>query len=80
MMGKLPEDRRNIFTDAYRFYEKYWDMPDTDTAYAECAAEMAEIGNRHGNTILAKELLIAIYTAIEQENRAAREAQNSAER
>lgn len=77
-MGKLTEERRDIWKDVYRFYEEHWEIPDTSDAWAGCAADMARIDNKYGGTPLARQLLMACYTAIEQDKRAAREAFNNA--
>lgn len=73
-MEKLTEDRREIFTDIYRYYEKYWDMPDKVESWAEAAAEMCRIATKHGNTPLVVNLLNACYWAIDAETKLAREA------
>lgn len=70
----LPKDRREIFSDIYRLYERYWNIPDVESAYVECIKEMAEINKKHGGTPLVKNLLLALYDSIDQENRIAREA------
>lgn len=71
-MAKLPEEKRNAFSAAYRFYEAHWDMPDTEEAWTECARDMAQIATEHKNTELITEFLMACFQVIDLENRAAR--------
>ena len=73
-MAKMPEDRRAVFTDIYKLYEKYWDMPNTVEAWHDLAAEFGPMTEKHGNTPLVNRLLMAVYDAIDEENRSIMEA------
>ena len=76
-MTKLPDERREAFTAAYRFYESHWDMPDTAEAWESCAKEAGAIASGHGNTTLITELIMACYQAIDKENAEARRLINT---
>ena len=73
-MAKLPDDRRAAFTAAYRFYEQHWDMPDTVEAWTEAASQLGPVSKEHGDTPLIRNLLMACYQTIDDENADARKA------
>lgn len=75
-MSKLPDDRRAVFTDIYGYYERHWDMPDTAEAWKDAAEQMGVISTKHGNTPLVKNLLMACFQTIDDENRVIRKAVN----
>ena len=77
-MSKLPEDRREIFKEVYNFYEQNWDMPDTDEAWQKLALQLGPLAEKHGNTHLIRNLLMACYETISDEIKDAREAINNA--
>lgn len=57
----LPEAERAIFTDLYRYYEKYQPRTfDLDT-FCEAADEMALKVWDHGQSPLAKRVFSAVY-------------------
>lgn len=68
-MSKLPEDRREMFTDAYRYYESHWDMPCTVDAWEKAAKDMCEVARKHDNNGLIARLLLAVYDTISEEHR-----------
>lgn len=73
-MAKLPDDRRAAFTAAYRFYEEHWDMPDTVEAWTKAAEEIGTVCAENGNTPLVRNLIMACYQTIDDENAEARKA------
>lgn len=75
-MSKLPDDRRSVFADVYGYYERHWDMPDTEEAWTGAAEQMGAISTKHGNSPLVMNLLMACFQTIDDENRAIRKAVN----
>lgn len=73
-MAKLPEEKRAVFTDAYRFYEEHWDKPDSVEEWEARAKELAELCNKHDCSPLAKNLILGAFGAMEDEARIVREA------
>jgi len=65
-MAAITEEDRNAFTEAYRFYEQHWDMPDTAEEWDECARHVAEIIPKYEDKNLIGELLMACYSAIDR--------------
>ena len=68
-MAKLPEDRRAIFTDVYKFYESHWDMPFTVEAWEQAARDVAELVRKHDSNPLMIKLVFAAYDAISDEQK-----------
>ena len=73
-MSKLPEDRRSVFTDIYKYYEQFWDMPDDVDNWKKCAEGMGAVVSKHSGSVLARHLVLACYSAIEEEYKAVRRA------
>ena len=73
-MAALSSEDRSAFTDAYRFFEKYHDMPNTDEAWRACVDEIGEISVRHNESFLINELLVAMYGVISERQKSASEA------
>lgn len=74
MSSKLPDDRRAMFTDAYRFYEEHWDMPDTAEAWEEAASQLCPIINRYNKHPLIRNLIMALYDTMDEECKEIRRA------
>lgn len=58
----MTDANRDLFRDAYRYYEKYEATPFEPDDFASAAGEMDEYQKKHGSTLLAKDLFSAIYT------------------
>lgn len=69
-MAALSSEDRSAFTDAYRFFEKYHDMPNTDEAWRDCVSEVGEISLKHGESDLINGLLVALYGVISERTKA----------
>jgi len=53
---------RDIFRDAYHYYDKYERMKMTAEDFVSAARDMADYSKKHGDTLLAIDLFSAIYT------------------
>lgn len=73
-MAKLSEDARDIFADAYRFYESHWDDPDNVDSWVKRAEEIGKIVQKHGGNRLAVNLLMACYQTMDEDTKAIRQA------
>lgn len=73
---KLTPEKRDMFTDAYRFYEKWNGMESTCENWNACAKEVVEIIDKHGGAWLIGDLMMALYQTIERE---AKDAHNRSE-
>lgn len=73
-MAKLPDDRRAIFADIYKFYEENWDMPDTPEAWEELARKLKPLHDKHHGSNLVKRLMFACYDAINDDYKEVRNA------
>ena len=63
-MATLSESQRSVFAAAYRFYEKYHDMPNDDTHWQELAHEVGDV-YASNKCPLALHLLTAVIDTIE---------------
>jgi hypothetical protein len=57
----LPDNERAVFKDMYHFYEQFADRPLNADTFSAAADEMAFLVQKHGNTLLAKDMFLAIY-------------------
>lgn len=73
---KLTPEKRDMFADAYRFYEKWNGMDSTCENWSACAKEVVEIIDKHGGHPLIGEMMMALYQVIERE---AKDAHNRSE-
>lgn len=73
-MAKLPDDKRAVFTDIYKFYEENWDMPDTVEAWKALAEKMKPLSEKHGGTHLVNNLMLACYQTINDDYKEVRDA------
>lgn len=75
---QLSEPQRNVFTVAYRLYERFHSMDGTAEDWLAFAEEYGKAGASCGNCLLAQHLLMAILDTIEgdqkERERAEREA------
>lgn len=65
-MAKMSEEDRAAFTDAYRYFESHWDMPDTVEAWEQCASEIGPLTEKYADSILISQLLMACYDTIDK--------------
>ena len=73
-MAKMSETDRAAFTEAYRFFERFHDMPDTVESWTECADQIAEIVPRYESNALIRNLLMACYDTMDAERSVFRKA------
>ena len=76
-VAKLSADERQAFTDAYRFYERYHNIPNTVEAWVACADEVNRIVSGYEDKNLIENLLSSIYIAIENRVRGEIKQQNA---
>ena len=62
-MPVVPTAERAIFTDLYRYYEKYQPRKFDVEVFCDAAVEMAELVTKHNDSFLAKRLFGAAYEA-----------------
>jgi hypothetical protein len=71
----LPEHERAVFTDLYRYYEKYAARAMTVQDFCDAAEEWAGLVHKHDNTLLAKDMFAAVYEHLgNRSQRASRDA------
>ena len=71
-MSKLPEEKREVFTVAYRYYEEHWDMPNTGEAWTKAVDQMRQIIDKYGYSPLLSGILLACNDEIEKDQRGTR--------
>lgn len=57
----LPQEERNVFTDLYRYYEKYQPRTFDLQTFCDAADEMALKVQDHGQSLLAQRVFGAVY-------------------
>lgn len=65
-VAKLSETERQAFTDAYRFWERHHDMPNTVEAWDGGSDEIKEIISRYEDPELVGNLLSALFLTIDR--------------
>lgn len=66
---KLSASDRQAFTDAYRFWERHHDMPNTVEAWDGGSDEIKEIISRYEDPELVGNLLSALFLTIDRRMR-----------
>ena len=62
-MPVVPASERAVFTDLYRYYEKYQPRKFDVEVFCDAAVEMAELVTKHNDSFLAKRMFGAAYEA-----------------
>lgn len=65
-MAALPADKRDIFSDVYRFYEKHWDMTGTVESWETALLDISALLKKHNNDRLAVNLLLGCYQTLDE--------------
>lgn len=70
MTGAVTAEEREIFSEAYHFFEKYNDPPANQEDFAadwwqECAKDVGSLDNHWKDHPLMRELLLAIYAYLD---------------
>jgi hypothetical protein len=65
-MAALPADKRDIFADVYRFYEKHWDMTGTVESWETALLDISALLKKHNNDRLAVNLLLGCYQTLDE--------------
>ena len=66
----MPEEFREIWTDAYKFHAKFEKMGNTPEEWAECARTMGLLSSGHNNHPLAMKLLTAVFDYMDETRKA----------
>lgn len=66
----MPEEFREIWTDAYKFHAKFEKMGNTPEEWTECARTMGQLSSRHGNHPLAMRLLTTVFDYLDETRKA----------
>ena len=66
---KLSSSDRQAFTDAYRFWERHHDMPNTVEAWDRCSDEVKEITAGYEEPELVGNLLSALFLTLDRRMR-----------
>lgn len=65
-MAALPADKRDIFSDVYRFYEKHWDMTGAVESWETALLDISALLKKHNNDRLAVNLLLGCYQTLDE--------------
>ena len=76
MSQTMPQELRDIWTDAYKLHARHEQMPSTVEAWTACAADAQIFCSKHGQHPLAVELAIAVYNYLDK---CRKEAANASE-
>ena len=60
MKTNLPNELREIWTDAYKLFDVCYTMPNTVKAWEWFTPQVDELGRKHGNSKLLTDLLTVI--------------------
>lgn len=74
---KLSASDRQAFTDAYRFWERHHDMPNTIEAWNRCSDEVKEITAGYDAPELVRNLLSALYLTLDHRHKQERKLKDA---
>jgi len=66
-MAKVEQNLRRMWTDAYRFFEKYHGQPPTEEVLEACSEEIRTLFTAHGEHPMMTELLFAAWGELDRE-------------
>lgn len=69
--SSLPQEIRDIWTDAFKFHATFESMGNTPEEWKRCAFVMGQLSAARGNHPLAKELFLAVYNYLDKQRKAA---------
>lgn len=65
-IARLPDDQRDMFTDAYRFYERHIETGDTAEDWEACVKDACEIVDKYNQHKFVTSMLLAVYAQLER--------------